>query len=175
MLVAPQAHAQAPAEPSSSESSEPREPSEVESPSRFTLGIGGFGGGLFSKEERRGGGGGDLSLAFGIVPERWEVELSLAVVAARDIDPMGVFEVVGKRIFERRGAWAPHVLLGPLFSLDFGDDLKPTGGVIVGGGVCYWFNERFGAASDAAYRLLIGAGPEVEHILTLALALHIRL
>jgi hypothetical protein len=140
--------------------------------SRWNLGVRGLGGGLFSEDERRGGGGGSLLVAFGVVPERWEIELGLSLIGARD-GPLGVFEVVGKRIFERRGKWAPHLLLGPAFSLDFGDEAKPSGGMLLGTGVTHWFAAGIGWTGDAAYRLLIGS--EVEHVLTLALGLAFRL
>lgn len=140
--------------------------------SRWTLGVRGFGGGLLSAEERRGGGGGSLLVAFGVVPERWEVELGVSLIGVRD-GPVGVFEVIGKRIFERGGQWAPHLLLGPAFSLDFGDEAKPSGGLLMGTGLTQWVGARVGWTADAAYRLLIGS--EVEHVLTLALGLAFRL
>jgi hypothetical protein len=64
--------------------------------------------------------------------------------------------------------------LGPVFSLDFGHDVKSSGGVLLGTGVSYWFHDRFGAVVDGAYRLLLSRGPEAEHVLTLALGLRIR-
>jgi hypothetical protein len=146
----------------------------AESASRFSLGIAGFGGGLFSEEERGGGGGGSLAAAFAIVPERWEIELGLSLVKLRHGDPLGVFEVVAKHLLERRGAWAPHVSLGPVFSLDFGRDVKSSGGLLLGTGVIYWFNARFGATGECAYRLLLSSGPEAEHVLTLALGARMR-
>lgn len=147
--------------------------SEPELDSRWSLGVRGFGGALLSKEAQIGGGGAGLTLAFGIVPEMWELELGLTLADARNRPPLGVFELIGKRVFERRGSWAPHLLLGPLFSLDFGDELKPAGGLILGGGVTYWVVPRVGLVADASYRLLIGA--EVEHILALAAGATFRL
>jgi hypothetical protein len=144
----------------------------AESQSRWSLGVRGFGGALFAGEARVGGGGGVL-VAFSIVPERWEIEAGLSLAAARDRAALGVFEVVGKRIFEVSDQWSPHVLLGPLFSLDFGEELKPAGGLIVGPGVTYWFAPKVGFVSDVTYRLLIGA--EVEHIVTLAVGFNFRL
>jgi hypothetical protein len=145
---------------------------DAEEESRWTLGARGLGGGVFSEEERRGGGGGTLLVAYGIVPERWEVEFGLSLIGVQD-GPVGVFEVIGKRIFERQGAWAPHLMLGPAFSLDFGNDAKPSGGFLLGTGVTHWFHERVGWTGDAAYRFLIGA--EVENVLTVALGLAFRL
>lgn len=159
-----------------STSSEPREREAKEEPeldSRWSLGVRGFAGGIFSPEDKRGGGGGSLLLAFGIVPERWELELGLSVADGPGRPPLGVFELVVKRVLERRGSWAPHILLGPLFSLDFGDELKPAGGVIAGGGVTYWLVPRIGLVADATYRLLIG--DEVEHIVALAAGVTFRL
>jgi len=151
----------------------PREVEEAAtSQSRWSLGVRGFAGALFAEEARVGGGGGVLA-AFSIVPERWEVEAGLSLAAARDRAALGVFEVVGKRIFEVSDRWSPHVLLGPLFSLDFGAELKPAGGLIVGPGVTYWFAPGVGFVTDATYRLLIGA--EVDHIVTLAVGVNFRL
>lgn len=159
------AHAQAAATPAETEAS-------ADGELRWTLGVRGFGGGVFFDEERRAGGGGSLLVAYGIVPERWEVELGLSLIGVQD-GPVGVFEVIGKRIFERQGAWAPHLMLGPAFSLDFGNGAKPSGGLLLGTGVTHWFHERVGWTGDAAYRLLIGS--EVEHVLTVALGLAFRL
>lgn len=164
-------NAQQPTATSEAPKHDAKEEAEVES--RWSLGARGFGGGLFSKEERSAGGGASLLLAFGIVPERWEAELGLSIAKGRRQAPLGVFEVVGKRVFERRGNWAPHLLLGPLFSLDFGDEVKPAGGLILGTGVTYWVLPRIGIVADASYRLLIGA--EVEHIVAMAAGCTFRL
>jgi len=149
-----------------------RETSSSEAPSRWTLGVRGFGGVLFSEGDVHAGGGGGVLLAFAVLPERWEVELGLSVLATR-ASPLGVFEAIGKRSFERRGNWAPHLLLGPVFSLDFGEELKPSGGLLIGGGVTHWLTARVGVVADGAYRLLIGS--EIEDVLTLAAGLSFRL
>lgn len=155
------------------EAVEATERSPADSFSRFSLGLRGFGGGLFSAEERSGGGGGGAVTAFAVVRERWEIELGLSAVAVAHEDPLGVFEIIGKRLFERQGNWAPHLILGPALSIDFGHERKTSAGVVVGGGVTHWFNARWGGVLDGAYRLLIGA--EVEHILTLAVGFNVRL
>jgi hypothetical protein len=140
--------------------------------SRWTLGVRGFGGVLISEGEARGGAGGSALVGLGVVPERWEVELGLSALGARG-GSLGVLEAIGKRLFERRGKWVPHLLLGPAFALHFGHELKPSGGVLIGGGVTHWMSARVGFVGDGAYRVLIGA--EIEDVLTLALGLTFRL
>lgn len=165
-LSARSAHAESP-----SALSPPATP-QAESESRLQLGLRAFGGGLFAEGERTGGGGGAALAAFALVPERWELELGLSLVAARHRDLLGVVEVLGKRVFARGGDWAPHLLAGPALSLDFGNHVRTSAGVVFGGGVTHWFRAHLGAVIDGAYRLLVGA--EVEHVLTLALGVNIR-
>lgn len=148
------------------------EESASEAASRWTLGLRGFGGVLISEGEARGGGGGSALVGLNVVPERWEIELGLSALGSHT-GPVGIFELAGKRLLEKRGKWAPHILLGPVFSLDFGDDLKPSGGLLVGGGVTHWLSGRVGIVGDGSYRLLIGA--EIEDVLTVAVGLSFRL
>jgi hypothetical protein len=142
--------------------------------SRFGLGLRGFGGGLFSDGERQAGGGGTLLMSYALVPERWELELGLSVLAGREspLSPLGVFEIIGKRILERHGPWSPHLLLGPALSLNFGADFRASAGVLAGGGVTHWLDRRWGIVLEGAYRLLLGS--EVESVLTLSLGINFR-
>lgn len=148
------------------------EPRPPEAESRWTLGARGFVGAVYTEEARVGGGGGVIA-AYGLVPERWELEAGLSVVAARDRAALGVFEVIGKLIIARHERWSPHLLLGPVFSLDFGDEVIASGGLVAGAGVTYWLSDRLGLVGDVAYRLLLGE--EVEHIATLALGFNLRI
>lgn len=146
---------------------------ERASTSHVTLGLNVVGGGLFSSERSVAGGGGALLAAYALVPERWELELGVSLLGAHDVGPLAVAEVIAKRIFETEGRWAPYVLVGPLLSLDFGHELKSSGGLVAGGGVAYWFDAQIGVAAEGAYRLLIGR--EVEHVLSASLGLRLRL
>jgi hypothetical protein len=140
--------------------------------SRWSLGALGFGGALHSEHEWGGGGGGGLLVAFGIVPERWELEFGLSAIGARN-GALGVFEVIGKRIFARHGSCQPHLSVGPALSLEIDGELAPFGGALLGAGFTNWFATRVGWTGDAVYRLLIGA--ETEQVFTLALGLKVRL
>lgn len=144
-----------------------------EPPYHLTIGLRGTGGVLLEDGESRSGGGGGLLLGIPIVHERWEVELSAALLAAQDEGRVTVYEAIAKRVFERKEALAPHVLLGPVLSLDLGEEFRASAGVVMGVGATYWFHPRVGLVADAAYRLLIGS--ELEHIVAGSAGVSVRI
>ncbi len=135
------------------------------------LGLRGFGGGAFG-EQRAGLGGLGLLAALPFAQERYELELSLGA-AGTSHDVLGLAEVAFKRVFEARRNWSPHVIFGPLFSLDFHGETTASGGLVAGGGITYWRRRRIGVVADLAFRALFGR--ETRELLTMAVGFAARI
>lgn len=148
-----------------------REPMAEEASYHCTIGVRGFAGALFARE-RAGIGGAGLLAAVPFSHERYEAELSLGA-AASGHETLGLAELTLKRVFELRRAWSPYLLLGPVFSLDFHGGVTPSGGIIVGTGVTYWFHDRFGLVAGLVFRALFGQ--ETREVLTLSTGLSLRI
>jgi hypothetical protein len=156
------------AEPVQLEAESPLDESFDEEPENkgVTLGARGFGGVLFEGKEGGGLFGGAVLVGIPLV-HRLELEASGALAKSRELPAFLVAECVLKWVFEKERALAPHVILGPLVSVDIEGEAAVSAGVIAAFGATYWTTRTFGLTGDLSYRLL--AGSELAHAGTLAL------
>lgn len=156
------------AEAGAEDSSEPDEEAE---PSRVSLGARGFAGILVEDSEVQHLFGGGLLVGIPIY-QQLELEGSLMLASKREPPVFLVTELVAKWVFESEQVIAPHLTVGPLFSLDLTDPVEVSVGLIAGAGLTLWATPRFGGVLDINYRLLVGS--EVSHAATGALGIVFR-
>jgi hypothetical protein len=165
----------APCRPARAQLAAPVEPAIAPPPKyRVVLSARGLVGSVFEDNERRLGGGAGLLVGIPVFEERWELEASGAFIKPEELPPLGVFEVVTKRMFEPAGPIVPHVVLGPALSLDLRGAVLVKGGLVLGAGLAWFVRRGFGVAADVAYRFLAGAGG-IEHVLSLSAGPVVRL